>query len=276
MHEHYRCQGLARRQLQKIWQECVRRDCPEAPCHFLTVISDQPADKKDAQDNPWNWCVSSRVSGGTAFEIPLFCPCRWREKGGFRECEIASNDNELSAMAREKRAPTGTTTPPRLLAHSFIPWPVEPSGVNVLTISFDNVKHLLATIEPPAPQPVVMYLVSSGRRSAFHKKGKLALQPVIAEFFAGEAGISAEFSNLGWKPIVHERMVNVPKWDGANDKLKKDAVIHWKEDFINVSPNPSPNGTKIPQIAPMTTPPPLVSAQAGAARHCHTLCLVCK
>ena len=56
-------------------------------------------------------------------------------------------------------------------------------------------------------------------------------QPISAEFFAGEAGLSSELSNLGWECIVHEREVDKPRW---GDKLRREDAIFWTEDFIEL------------------------------------------
>jgi hypothetical protein len=70
----------------------------------------------------------------------------------------------------------------------------------------------------------------SGSSPYFPPTG-LQRKPAMVEFFAGEAGVSAEFANVGYDVTVHERDASIIRY---GQKLPKEQVKVWVEDFIQL------------------------------------------
>ena len=223
-------------------------------------------------------CSGRGGSVPRAFLIGLCAVCRWIVKGGFEDCTIASSAAELKAMARETTSPERRS--PIILPYSFLPWPVEPDGANVLTINLQQIRQRLAGERPPSPAPVSAEEAAqaSAPTQKFLRKERLAKQPVIVEFFAGEAGMSAEFFNLGWSCIVHEREIDAPWW---GPKLPENKVKFWRENLINVSRIRNQllaclQTKAFCLITSRSAAPPCVAAHTGAAHRGDGLRVVCQ
>ena len=65
-------------------------------------------------------------------------------------------------------------------------------------------------------------------------QNRLAYKPTVVEFVAGEAGMSAQFANLGWSNIINEVKKELVGW---GPMLRETEATFWEGKFLELGWN---------------------------------------